>query len=190
MRAAISWILAISAATGCVTHHRVVVLGRQLHESMEERHARGQSVVQASDLAGENAMATTAVVKRGDTVGFTGGARLRLEELERGCPAAPAPLGQVATEADCPLVQLADSQFELRRYQTRDARPVVGGVVGGLILGALAGAVVCEYKCDDPSTPKLASDIVLGSLAVVLVGGLIWAILDCSGRWGQAGCRD
>jgi hypothetical protein len=92
-------------------------------------------------------------------------------------------------DPDCALLQYADSQFEVRRYDVVNP-PTVGEVVGVGVLGVLAGAATCELACADDSSWKRASDITLITAGALLGGALVWAFLSCAGRWGQPGCRD
>ncbi len=190
------WVAVGSAA--CATEHRVVVSGSALYHTMAERRAKGTSQVPASDLSDDGAQSTYAVVASGSSLGLEEG-KMSLAELERGCagPASPGAaaadqagpaVARPAEDASCSLTQYADTMFTVRRYDEHHVP--VGKILGYTGLSLIGAAAVCEFACREDSTEKTASDVTLIAVGSLFLGALVWAFVDCMGKWGQPGCRD
>lgn len=200
-RAVACWLVVWVAVGGaaCATEHRVVVSGSALYHTMAERRAKGTSQVPASDLSDDGAQPTYAVVASGSSLGLEEG-KMSLAELERGCagparagdgsvaPATGQAVARPAEDAGCSLTQYADTMFTVRRYDEHYVP--VGKIVGYAGLSLIGAAAVCEFACREDSTEKTASDVTLIAVGSLFLGALVWAFVDCMGKWGQPGCRD
>src|SRR6185369_484310 len=51
----------------------------------------------------------------------------------------------------CALDGTYDFPLHIRRYETRSAKPVIGGVIGSIVVGGLVGSVVCGLACAEGS---------------------------------------
>ncbi|HEY4057167.1 MAG TPA: hypothetical protein VGM39_11190 [Kofleriaceae bacterium] len=187
MRASIAAVL----LAGCLTEHTVVVDGPTLHQSAPDLEAHGVATVDADEVRVSDGDYTEHTAWRErvaidqevtDKLGRTRWVR----DLLRGCSATDF---SAAANPDCELETPA-AEYKTRTWETRNTTMFLQIALAGTTVGALGAAGICLDKCDDDSGWHHASAYTLGIAGTALVGTLIWAILDCSGKWGEPGCRD
>lgn len=182
--------LTLAVASGCMVEHRVAVSGRELHRGLWALRTAGQAELVVVHQRGSYTPTTAVEVVSVDQPLTSGRERLTPRALSLGCLDLPPQDERTPTDADCPLVQARDVDFELRSGLERDWRPLRKAVVPTLVLGGLGAAVGCELGCADGSNAKLAADGTLGALGVAFLGLIAWGVYDCMGHWGEPGCRD
>jgi hypothetical protein len=184
-----SAVLLASLLGGCVTEHHIFVQGASLQQTSGDLQAKGSADV-AVDEVRHGFVGDDSVTPRIERVAIDQPVTDRLgrtrwvRDLLRGCDATDG-----AASVDCELVQ-PGAAYELRRYDTHDPVLFTQIATTGLVVGGLGAAAVCLGACEDDSRWRTASAWTLGVTGAAIVGLLVWAILDCRGRWGQAGCRD
>jgi hypothetical protein len=177
--------VALLLIASCAVEHKVVVSGAELHRVLPEIRAHGSAVVAATDLRTDgngHPYARQETVRLDMEIGAEDG-QMSFAELVKGCHGAQPEVG-------CDLDSFAHMDFELYRYNTHSARAFFGRAGGIIGLTAFVGAVGCGLACADGSTAKTVSEYTVIGLGAALVGVIVWAIVDCMGKWGQPGCRD
>jgi hypothetical protein len=115
--------------------------------------------------------------------------RVTIRDATAVCPRDPPFAEDAVSGKNCPLVQHRYSDIPVKEYTTHDSGRTVLKGVGVFVLGVTAAAVGCEAACG-AGTLKDASSVTLVTAGVLLLGGIVAAIVSCSGHWGDAGCRD
>lgn len=180
----------IIACVACVVAtHRLTVTGRDLHRSLATLRAQGSATVDAEVRDDDVVSHAPETIAFDQSVGFAGKPHT-IRELARSCPDAPPFAEDAVSGRDCELVRHRDDAYAVRSWATRSVGRAVRYTIAGGVLVAAFGAFTCEAVCKSGTPAKEASDITLGVLAVGLVGGIVWAIVSCSGHWGDPGCRD
>jgi hypothetical protein len=187
MRPSIVALVAATALVACTTHHAISVTGVELHRNLPALRARGQAVVYATDLRDGDPHPVYETL-RADQAVLAELRPTRIRDLTIGCDDA------VPERADpsspCPLVRLRNQALEIRQYDYVDVGRPLRWTLGSVLIGTLGASLTCKAACDDGSTLDRRSTIVLGVVGVAAAGMVVWALIDCSGRWGSAGCHD
>jgi hypothetical protein len=181
---------AVLALASCAVQHHVAVTGRALHDALPDLRAHGQANVDTIHFVDDEDDVHHVQEKLtfDQPIDFEH-THTTIREFTSNCRDVPPFTGDHVSGAPCPLVALDDAAFHVRDYTTRDIR---GAILHGLTiatLGGTAGAFVCELACADGAL-KTASGYTLIGAGTLLVGTIVWAILDCRGRWGSSGCHD
>jgi len=184
-RSSVALTLAVTLSTACVTQHRIVVDGHALQQEVAALESTGHATVTVEDIHDDDDDG----VRRRETISIDQpigslDERRPVRDWIRNC----APGHRDAT-GTCPLDGLRDFPIEVRRFETRSAKPAIRGVVGGVIVGGLVAALACGFACPAGSTAKRDSEVVLVGYGVVIGVGLIWVVISCfAGRRGT--CHD
>jgi hypothetical protein len=184
MRAA-AWLVLAS----CATQHHVVVTGNELHHALPALRDTGVATVEVTDKQDngrETHMPTS--LQFDDTI-VLDHKRVTIRDATAVCPREPPFVEDAVSGKNCPLVQHRYDDLPVRDYTTHAVGRTVLKTFGALVLGATIAAVGCEAGCRD-GTLKDASSVELVTAGVLLIGGIVAAIVSCSGHWGDSGCRD
>lgn len=180
----------VSLLAGCTVRHTISVSGDALLASANTLRTTGKASVETHELVDSETddperRARLETVTIDQTVTDPRGRTRWVRDLLRGCE--PSEAGR-APNVDCILA--AGGYYDLRAWETRDIGPVLGGAIAAAVVGGLGTAGICLEKCDTGSTPYEVSKWSLIGTGTLVVGVIVWAIIDCSGKWGQPGCRD
>lgn len=168
----------LATLAGCVTRHRVVVRGTSLHRAAPALAQTGRATVEAEDLrddaeAGKRFPIELAI----DQPVGAGDERKPVRDWIVDCTAP----------GRCGLQVIGDAPLEVRRYETRSARPVIAGTTVGLVAGTLVASVICGLACAEGSDAKRYSKYALIGEGVIVGAGLVWVLISC---FGSRSCRD
>jgi hypothetical protein len=181
--------IAALVTSGCVVEHRIVVTGHVVHKDLATLRARGEAIVEATELRDGHAYVARERIRMDQPL-LVGDKRLRVSELARDCSDIPPFPEDHLSGHDCELVHQRTAELEVRRFETRSVRPVVQGALAVIVLGALVASVACAAGCTEGSRLEEDSELTLGGLGVLALGGIVWAIVSCVGHGGEPGCRD
>jgi hypothetical protein len=182
----------VVALGGCATQHVLTVTGGELHRNLGELRAEGKATVDAVDhVEGQDEAdqaRTRREVVRFDQVIYFEGKRFAIAALAQGCGDVAPFADDAISQRDCRLVRMRQSELGIREFRTRsyDGLLTAGIVLG---LGGLGGLAL-DTAVPSDSGWETAGHYTVGAIGGILVGGLLWMIVDCRGRWGSPGCRD
>lgn len=179
--------VAVTLTGGCI-EHRVAVTGSQLHRGLWAMRTQGQAEVMVIHQLGERPPTAEVEVIRADQVLTVGRERLTPLALGQGCLDLPPAEPDAPVDPRCRLSELRDFDFDIRTSLQADRRRIGNYAAGGLALGFVGAVIGCEIGCADDSGAKLASDIVVGGAAALVVGAMAWGLVMCV--TGEISCRD
>lgn len=180
----------VSVLSGCLMRQRVVIDGPTLHRQGAALHATGRAEVVATvehePAAAGGATSIPETITIDQTVHDDRGKLRWIRDLLRGC--ADDDFSRAANP-DCELVDAA-RLYELRRHESRSLSRFAGYTIGATLVTGVVGTLACSAACEDGTRIETASNIAAGVMGAGLVALVVWMFVDCSGRWGQPGCRD
>jgi hypothetical protein len=187
--------LLLAVATACSVQHRVVVTGRELHRNIVQLRTQGSAEVEVIDYTHGHDPAHKRSVVRFDQQVLVGNKRVAISALAEHCKDVLPFAEDKASQADCGFVKHKDTGLELSRYESRSIRDAfhtaLGWTLGLGFLGAVGFGIGCEVApCTDGTQLEEAGDYALGGALAIVLAVIVWAIIDCMGKWGQPGCRD
>lgn len=181
----------VALLAGCLMEHKVVVDGISLQQNATDLQAKGSAYVavdesRSADFGYDEHVSKSEAIGIDQEVTDNMGRTRWVRDLLRGCSATDF---SEAANPDCELTKLGSS-YQLRSWETRNTTMFFQLSLVGLTVGALGAAGICLEACSDDSGWHDASKYTLAGAGTLLAGTLVWAILDCMGKWGEPGCRD
>lgn len=188
MRGTSVGILCLVVLAGCVTTYHIDIDGHQLHRKSRELRLRGKAVVDATKESSsiDRSRPYAEPVTIDQTVTDLRGRTRYVRDLLRGCADDDfSPAANVDCELDQPM-----AYYRTRTWETRSTTRFLQWTLGAAIAGTLGGALACHAFCPEDSTVQDVSTVTIYATGAAFLGIVIWAIVDCAGKWGQPGCRD
>jgi hypothetical protein len=184
-------VVCIVALAGCTTTYRVDMDGFAMHKRIRDLRYTGKATVDASlVINGSSSVSEDKPYSEPITVGQTvtdrTGKTRWVRDLLRGCDDDET---KAAANVDCELDKPM-AYYATRSWETRSTTRFLQYTLGGAIAGVVVGAIACAEACPDDTAIHDVSKgaVIVGGVA--LAGILVWAIIDCAGKWGEPGCRD
>ncbi len=191
VRACVPILVIALLLSGCAQYAKVRVTGAALHREIAALRRNGEATVEATRTKGGQRPRRILERVRSSQELALGDKRYAIVQLMNQCPDTPPFLEDVASARSCPLVVMREQNLIVRSTKSREF-PGVASIASVILLSGTIASITCLSisSCSDDPTADGVSKGTLIATGVIAAGALVWAIVSCSGRWGQPGCRD